>query len=208
MKHFIFGTGGSARETAEIFLDNKAYDEFGGFVDLTNAVEMYRGKQLMERPVISVDQFLEVRNGCLTVAVGGSQLRAKIVSELPSSIRYANIIHHSAKISPSAHIGTGTVICSGCSVMVDVVLGKHTQLNIGSSVSHDTKTGDFFTTGPGARINGTCTIGNQVYIGSAASVKNNITITHQVIIGMAAAVVSDCKLPGTYVGIPAKLLKR
>jgi len=55
---------------------------------------------------------------------------------------------------------------------------------------------------------GSCKIGDCVYFGTTSCVKEKITICSDVTIGMMAGVVKDISVSGTYVGVPAKLIKK
>jgi len=59
-----------------------------------------------------------------------------------------------------------------------------------------------------ATIAGRCRIGSHVMIGAGATVIDNIDIADHVIIGAGATVVADIRKPGTYVGCPARLVRR
>lgn len=143
------------------------------------------------------------------VAIGDSEQRFNMVSKLPSETSYFSFIHESVKIlGDDVIIDNGSVVCAGCILTTNVKIGKHAQLNLNTTIGHDCKIGDFFTTAPAVNLSGNCKIGNLVYLGTNCSVKQNISITDNVIIGLNAGVVSNINIPGTYVGLPAKIINR
>ena len=96
----------------------------------------------------------------------------------------------------------GTVINSGCQI------GKGVIVNTGASVDHDNIIGDFSHISVGAHLAGTVRIGSGVWVGIGAVVSNNLSITDDVIIGAGAAVIRNIEESGTYVGVPATMIKK
>jgi sugar O-acyltransferase (sialic acid O-acetyltransferase NeuD family) len=143
----------------------------------------------------------------IVVAIGDPRARFDIVQSLPKNTKYFTHIHPSVQIlDPNIEIGEGSIICAGCILTTNIKIGKHSHLNLHTTIGHDCEIGDYFTTAPGAKISGNCKIRDCVYIGTNASIKQKISIHSFVTIGMNAAVVKDITHPGTYVGVPAKLL--
>ena len=61
---------------------------------------------------------------------------------------------------------------------------------------------------PGSIVSGNVRIAESVYMGSNSSIKEKISICSDVIIGSNATVVKNIITSGTYVGVPAKFLKK
>jgi acetyltransferase-like isoleucine patch superfamily enzyme len=61
---------------------------------------------------------------------------------------------------------------------------------------------------PGAIVSGNVIINDSVYMGNNSSIKEKIVINSDVIIGSNATVVKNIITSGTYVGVPAKFLKK
>lgn len=88
-----------------------------------------------------------------------------------------------------------------------IKIGKHSILNRGNQVGHDSQIGDYFSAMPGSIVSGNVTIGNNVYLGTNSSVKEKISICDKVTIGSNGTVVKNIITPGTYGGVPVKLIK-
>jgi sugar O-acyltransferase (sialic acid O-acetyltransferase NeuD family) len=205
-KLYVFGAGGSAKDTLSILADilgskNKVRE----CVVMVVGDRYYADNQLLEIPLIPESAYCP-EMGEMVVAVGNGLARKKIVENLPEATRFARIIHPAAHISPWAHIGKGCVVSAGVVLTADAAIGDHAQLNLYSTICHDARIGDFFTTAPAANVNGNCTFGDQVYMGSNASAKQNIRICSNVTVGMGAVVVKDITEPGTYIGNPLRKL--
>jgi sugar O-acyltransferase (sialic acid O-acetyltransferase NeuD family) len=143
------------------------------------------------------------------VAIGDSRMRKNVVDKLPKETQYFTYIHHSVQIiGEDIKIGDGSILCAGVIVTTNCSFGKHTHLNLHTSIGHDNVIGDFFTTAPGARVSGNCNIGDCVYMGTNSSIRQKINVCDDVTLGLNCGVVKDIVEPGTYVGVPAKLLTK
>ena len=140
------------------------------------------------------------------IAIGNNNIRAKIAEKL--KLPYITLIHPSANISILTTIGEGTVIMANATVNAGTQIGSHCIINTGAIVEHDNKIENYVHISPNATITGTVNIGECTHIGAGAIVRNNINITCNCVIGAGAVVVKDIEEKGTYVGVPAKLLKK
>jgi acetyltransferase-like isoleucine patch superfamily enzyme len=95
----------------------------------------------------------------------------------------------------------GVVINSGS------VIGEGCIVNTCGSVDHDCKVDDYVHVSVDAHFCGTVTVGESTWIGAGATISNNITICGSCTIGAGAVVVKDIEEEGTYVGVPARLIK-
>lgn len=204
---YIIGTGGFAREVAAIFDELGCYDKFLGFIDRSDVAQEYAGQLLMDRTVMSQEDF-KVEMGSILVAIGDPTLREKVVGRLPGNTVFSTVIHPDAVISRWATVGEGSIICAGCIVTTQIQIGAHAQLNLGTTIGHDCVIDDFFTTAPSVNISGNCNFDKRVYFGTGAATRQGIDIVSDVTIGMGAMVVKNIIEPGVYVGIPAKKLAK
>jgi sugar O-acyltransferase (sialic acid O-acetyltransferase NeuD family) len=196
----IIGSGGFAREVAADLQDRP----ITFFVDDKYIVDS------LEDPNVHPLSKLDTAEYAVLVAIGDPLTRADVVARLPvDTVYYTHISKHATLLdSPTIEIGEGTIICAGVVLTTNIKLGKHTQLNLNSTVGHDCRLGDYFTTAPGAKISGNVVTGSRVYIGTNASIKQKVKVTDCVTVGMQAAVVTDLTEAGTYVGVPAKKLRK
>jgi sugar O-acyltransferase (sialic acid O-acetyltransferase NeuD family) len=200
MKKAIIGFGGFGRE---IYWSLNSYEREGlkFFVD----EEYYNPNDLNTLPLSQLDtQKFEV-----IVAIADSKVREKIVNSLPSDTKFFTHMHPSAQIhGDDVEIGEGSIICAGTIITTNVKIGKHAHLNLITTIGHDCVIGDYFTTAPGVQISGNVKIGNKVYFGTRSCIKQKLNVCNDVIIGMNSGVVKDITQAGTYVGTPAKILKK
>lgn len=78
------------------------------------------------------------------VAIGNNLKRQEITAKLESlQCRMPVIIHPTAYVSPSSHIGEGTVIGPGAIVNTNSRIGKGCIISVGALIDHDVNIEDF-----------------------------------------------------------------
>lgn len=194
----FLGAGAHADEIAEYMSAGsvafRAVDEAyleasnASLISISTANPMY-----LETPVVA--------------AVGAPGLRRTLIGRWHGT-RYARVIAESAVVSPSASIGEGSVIMASTTCSARVTVGRHVAINIGATVSHDTVLGDYATLSPGVHVAGRCTIGAGAFFGVGAIVTDGVTIADGAVVGAGAVVTKDITEPGTYVGVPARLIRQ
>ena len=105
-------------------------------------------------------------------------------------------------------IGPGALFSPFTVVTSNVRIGSHFHCNLYSYVEHDCLIGDFVTFAPAVRCNGNVSIGDGAYIGSGAIIRQGLTIGAGAVVGMGAVVTRDVPAGETWVGNPAKSLRR
>jgi sugar O-acyltransferase (sialic acid O-acetyltransferase NeuD family) len=141
------------------------------------------------------------------VALGNSKHRYDIVQRLPKETKYFTFIHPTALIMDTVDIGEGSFIGAYSILTTNIKIGKHALLNRSVQIGHDSVIGDYFSAMPGAIVSGNVTIYDCVYMGSNSTIKEKISVHSLSTLGINAAVVKHIEASGTYVGVPAKLLK-
>ena len=81
------------------------------------------------------------------------------------------LIHHTACVSPRAHLGPGTVVMAGAIVQADARIGDHCIVNTGASVDHDCIVGDFAHIAPGAHLCGGVVVGEGALVGVGVGIE-------------------------------------
>jgi UDP-N-acetylbacillosamine N-acetyltransferase len=199
----ILGFGGHARAIGDVaidlgiakllFVDRHARED-EGFAGFPVAVELPH----------SLPDGWKVVPGTGDGAKRERQIEHALQHELPLT----------ALVSARAYVGTGAEIAIGAFIAHHahlgplVSIGRGTIVNTAAIVDHEGRIGDFAHVSVNATIAGRCRIGNHVMIGAGATVIDNIEIADHVIIGAGATVVADIRKPGTYVGSPARLIRR
>lgn len=119
-----------------------------------------------------------------------------------------------ALVAKTAHVGYGARVAPGSFVASRAHLGPMasighaTIINTHALVEHECSIGSCSHVAVNATIAGRCKVGDQVFVGAGATMVDGVRVTDHVVIGAGATVVSDIVEPGTYVGCPARRLKR
>lgn len=141
------------------------------------------------------------------VALGNSTVRQKWLQHIATvGFNLPVVIHPTAWVSPSAHLGAGSVVFAQSVIQAHAVIGSGAILNTCCSVDHDVRLGDCVHICPGARLAGEVQIGHRSWIGIGSSVIQQICIGVDVTVGAGAAVVRDLPDGVTAVGVPARVI--
>ena len=208
-KVVIIGAGGHAKVIADIIL--KSGDIVYGFLD----DKLPKGTIIANKPDWKVigdfnTRFtLPITHSDLEfiIAIGDNKRRKEIAEKNVASIKYYTAIHPSSNIGIDVSIGEGTAIMANASINVSAKIGIHSIINTGAIIEHDNELEDYVHISPNATLCGTVKVGESTHIGAGVTVKNNISIIKNCTIGAGAVVVKDIKEEGTYIGLPAKIMK-
>ena len=157
-----------------------------------------------EYPVIGTTE--DVPSGDLFVAIGNNDIRKKFCREHHDQL--VTLIHPSAVIAKDVRTGKGSVVMADAVINPGSVIGDGVIINTGASVDHDNIIGNFTHIAVGAHTAGTVKIGDEVWLGIGAVVSNNVNICSGCVIGAGAVVIKDIDEAGTYIGVPARMIKR
>ncbi len=118
------------------------------------------------------------------------------------------VLHASAVASPSARLGSGTVVGALVAIASHVVAGAQFLANRACSVGHDCRLGDFCTVGPGATLCGACRLEDGVFVGAGAVLRPGVRVGRNAVIGAGAVVVRDVAPGEVVAGNPARVIRR
>lgn len=144
-------------------------------------------------------------DGSVFVAIGNNKVRKHFCEKYKDQL--VTLIHPSAVIASDVFIGRGTVIMADAVINPGTSIGDGVIINTSSSIDHDNIVGSYTHIAVGAHTAGTVTVGENVWLGIGAIISNNITICSNCTIGAGAVVIKDIEVPGTYIGVPARMIK-
>lgn len=198
----IIGASGHGKVVAEIARRN-------GFQNIAFLDDNTQIKACGGFPVIGTSSsFREHLSACFFVAIGNPAVRTRLMEMLlKAGCTVVTLIHPSAVVSDDCSIGTGTVIMPGAVINAGTTIGKGCIINTGATVDHDNQIADYVHISVGAHLAGSVTVGSSAWVGAGAIISNNLSVCCGAILGAGAVVIRKIELPGTYVGIPAKLIK-
>lgn len=195
----IVGAGGHSKVIADIARKN-GYEGIV-FLDDYNKISF-----LGEYPIIGDTDTLIPEDYDVFIAIGNAETRKRMTEKFTNR-NIVTLIHPNAVIADDAKIGKGTCVMAGAVINPGVVIGNGCIVNTSSSVDHDSVLGDYVHVSVGAHIAGTVIVGDGTWVGIGAVISNNINVCRNCMLGAGTVVVKDILTSGTYVGVPARLIK-
>ena len=206
----ILGAGGQARVLAETAVAQGGFSHIA-FLD-DHAAQETDQPSVLGWPVLGpLKRFIEpqIRQSFNAALVGIGDAKTRLVwLEQLDRVGYECpcLIHPTAWVSPSASLGSGSVVFSQAAVQAQASIGSGVILNTGCSVDHDVQLANGVHVCPGAHLAGDVQVGSRSWIGIGASVIQQVRIASDVIVGAGAVVVSDLPVGVTVVGVPARVV--
>jgi acetyltransferase-like isoleucine patch superfamily enzyme len=147
-----------------------------------------------------------IGNNCIIGAstiIGGDGFEVKIINGVP------RIVPHSGGVRIEDNVEIG----SGCSIDKSLfegstIIGENTKIDNLTQIAHNCAIGRNVIICANAQISGSVTIGDGCYLAPSVNVRDQVQIVRDALIGMGAVVTKHISEPGTYVGIPAKRIKK
>lgn len=201
---FIVGASGHGRVVADAA-------RLSGWDDIAFLDDNPRSEEVSGFPILgrsdSYDVFSD-DDACI-VAIGNAATRNRVQTALKNhGVRMVSIVHPDAVIAHDVILGEGSAVLAGAVINTSARIGCGTIINTCASVDHDCVVSDYAHISVGAHLAGTVCIGSYTWVGIGAVVSNNISICANCMIGAGAVVIGDIDGPGTYVGVPARCVRR
>jgi len=211
-KSFIlWGAGGHAKVLADIITAKSGllialFDRKEVKKNLPN-VPLYIGNDGFEKWVATQEDLSKISG---LAAIGGAhgQDRLKIHSYFrEKGICVPTLVHNTANVSSSVHVGSGTQILALANVAADAYIGESCIVNNHASVDHECVLGNGVHLAPRATLCGCVNVGDNAFIGAGAIILPRVNVGKDVIIGAGAVVNKDVSNGKTVVGNPAREIK-
>ena len=180
----IFPCGGNGLEALDCI---GAHHRLVGFID--DAPER-QGKQLFGYPIFGREALARWPDADV-LAVPGSPTSFKYVRRVIEGlaidpVRFANLIHRTAVVSPLAMVGRNILLMAGVVVTSNAVIGSHVCVLPNSVIHHDVQIGDFSLLGSNVTVAGGVTLGENCYIASGTSIMHGVRVGSEALVGLGA----------------------
>ncbi|MCE2808775.1 MAG: acetyltransferase [Planctomycetaceae bacterium] len=200
---FVLGAGGHAKMVIETLVSMDRYELYG-CLDTAPTSEKLLGFPIFPENPQTLATLLDAKAHAL-VALGDNKLRQRVTLKLQElGFSFATAIAQSAYVSPSAIVGSGTVIMPKAVVGASAKIGQGVVLNTASSVDHDVDIGDFVHVAPGCHLAGNVRVEQGAMLGIGTCVIPERHIGAWAILGANSTVVRDVPAGTTYIGTPAR----
>lgn len=207
----IIGAGGFGREMCahiRLISEKSGKSEWNllGLIDenpsLKETVEGYK-------VLGNLDYYLNMENKpYFFIAIANSYARERIATRCKAAgCKAATIMYPNVDLGDNVEIGEGCFISKDAMLRNEVKIGPFCIVQSQALFGHDTTVGAYTSFMANAIVGGETHIGSHCYFGLRTTVINRINITDECTVGACACVVKDAEVPGTYVGVPAKLIK-
>lgn len=163
------------------------------------------------RIIGSADELIRAKGAGYThfhVSIGSNEARARCFNAaLTSGLVPATLVHPSAVISPSARIGSGTVVMAAAVINANARIGDNCIVNTAAVIEHDCQIGNHVHISSGAVLAGGIDVGPFAQIGAGAVVLPGAKVGEGATVGAGAVVLRLVADWATVVGVPAKQIR-
>lgn len=198
----IVGAGGHARVIADILACQ-------GRVVL-GALDDAPSHAASSLPVLGkVDDYPRFcKDASFILGIGSNLVRETLAGRMEGQVQFTTAVHPSAILAKDVRLAAGTVVMAGAVINTGSTIGRHCIINTAASIDHDCRLDDFVHISPGAHLAGSVHLGKRCWIGLGGLVINNKVLCDDVMLGAGAVAVADIGLPGVYLGLPARLVRK
>ncbi|MBI3941455.1 MAG: acetyltransferase [Chloroflexi bacterium] len=204
-KLLILGNRIFAEEVADLVSDIPDF-QLAGFV--ANMEPYEPGATLLGYPVYWIDDLTRFDDSYRAVCSLTTNKRSFFIEQAQErGMRFATVIHPTARVSRTATIGEGTIISAGVLIAAHVEIGRHVVVNRGAMIGHHTTIGDLTHIAPGANIAGEVSVGRYSWVGMGAIVLERRAIGERAIIGAGSVVNHDVPDRVKVLGSPARVVE-
>jgi sugar O-acyltransferase (sialic acid O-acetyltransferase NeuD family) len=198
----ILGFGGHARSVADVALGS-------GFKQLCFIDDGAMPGERFQDFMVQRDWPSTLPDGWAVIVASGDDLRRE---QLGVQVRergwpLASLVARSATLGVGARIGPGSFIGQQAHIGPMASVGTGCIINTGAVIEHESVVGDYTHVSVRATVAGRAHIGSHCFIGAGATVIDGVGVVDGTVVGAGACVLRTLVVRGTYVGVPARMLR-
>jgi len=199
----VLGAGGHARSVFDVAV-SLGIDAIC-FVD----INAQPGERIGTFPVVkSWDE--DIPRGWFVIPAAGDNLKRKAQFEwaVHKAWPLATLVAPTATIGYGSVVGPGAFVAQHSHIGPMASVGKGCIVNTGASIEHECVIGAFTHVSVNAVVAGRSHVGELCFLGANSTVVDGISIVSNVVVGAGGCVPRSIDEPGTYVGVPARLISK
>ncbi len=168
-----------------------------------------RLSEIHERPLVIPLQKFTPERGDEYFVVPTTARKSALVDFLRNTynLKFSQIIHPTAYVSPLATIGQNIFIGAQCVISPGCLIKDHVFIHHGVTVGHDTIIHEYVRLNPGCNIAGHVEIFDKAIIGLGANIIEELVIGKGAVVAAGAAVIKDVQKNALVAGVPAIVKK-
>lgn len=205
----VIGAGGHSRSLCSLLKGSKEYNPLMVIdLDFSGKNENILGLRVRGVKDNLPRDLRKIGVKYLFLAIGDNKQREKLFLELKNEgLLFPNLVANTSIIKEDVELGEGNIVFDKAYLGPLVKIGNNNIINTASIVEHECAIGSHCNIGPVSVISGRSKIGDHVFVGASVTIIDQIFIDNFVTLGAGAVVVKDINKSGTYVGVPAKIIK-
>lgn len=207
MKHLlILGAGGYAVDIYEYAKESLGYGtefDIKGFLDPNKDAL----KNFPDYPqVIAFEDNYEIQEDDVFIcALGGILMKKRCIEKLlKRGARFINLIHKTAYVAPSSHMGEGNLIQPYVRIGSGAKVGSFNTIQTNTIIAHNCTIGDYNRLDCNVMCVGGICVGNNVTIHTGSVINHKVKLNDDCTVAALSFVIRSVKSGVTVMGNPAK----
>ena len=204
----VIGAGGHSRSLCSLLKGSKEYNPLM-VIDLnfSRKDESILGLNVRGIKKNLSQDLKEIGVKDIFLAIGDNKRREKLFLELKNhDFLFPNLVAGTAVEKEDVEYGEGNIVFDKAYIGPLVKMGDNNIVNTASIIEHECTIGSHCNIGPVSVISGRSKMRDHIFIGASVTIIDQVFINSSVTLGAGAVVVKDIKKPGTYIGVPARII--
>ncbi len=197
----VIGAGGHSKVVMEAINSNQQAHR----ILLVDEDRSKEGSKLLGNiPIIFLENWIGLPE-LYHIAIGNNRVRQQLgIKGQEYDKKFYTVIHPTACVSPSAHLGKGSFLAAMSVIAAEVEINEGCIVNHGAVIDHNCIIGSYSHISPSSTLGADVEVGERCLIGAGATLLPTIKVGHNVVVGAGAVVTHDVLDNQTVVGVPAR----
>lgn len=205
----IVGAGGFGREVLQWARDAWPDDRHRIVGFLSADHDILDGCDCDIAIVATPDVYRPAPGDGFLLGIGVPYARRRVAEDLCTrGAEFLTLVHPTAIVAESAHIGEGAILCPYTIASDSCRLGRFALMNYHTSLGHDASAGDFAVLSPYATLGGNAHVADDVFLGLHASIGPGKTVGPRSKVSANSCVLTSAPGDSLIFGVPGRIVRR